>query len=135
MKKLFIGFCLCIFILPLKATAQDLIIRDLQVATSIEDRQPLGVDTAFTADIGSVFCFTQVEGADNATKIFQVWYHKDEEKARIELDIESNQWRTWGSTSIMQTWTGPWRVMIEDINGNVLATTSFHIQEKSNSEY
>lgn len=129
MKKLLISFCLCIFILSVKATAQELTISDVKVATSVEDRQPLGVDTAFAADIGSVFCFIQVEGVDNDTKIFQVWYHKDEEKARIELDIESTKWRTWSSTSIMEAWTGPWRVMVEDSNGNVLATTSFHIQE------
>lgn len=129
MKTLLSVFSFCLLLISTDVTAQRITISDIQIASSIEGHQPAGVDTAFTADIGSVFCFTQIEGVVNNTKIFQVWYHKDEEKARIELNLDSDDWQTWGSKSIMQTWTGPWRVMIEDTNGTVLATTSFHIEE------
>lgn len=129
MKTLLSVFCLSLLLIGTDVTAQKLTISDIQIASSIEGQQPLGVDTTFTADIGSVFCFTQVEGIVNNTKIFQVWYHKDEEKARIELNLASDDWQTWGSKTILPTGTGPWRVMIEDTNGTVLATTSFHIRE------
>lgn len=129
MKTLLSAFCLSLVLIGTDVTAQRLTISNIQIASSIEGQQPTGVDTAFTADIGSVFCFTQIEGVINNTTIFQVWYHKDEEKARIELNLESDDWQTWGSQSIMQNLTGPWRVMIEDTNGTVLATTSFHIRE------
>lgn len=108
--------------------AQELKISQFDFATGIEDRQPVEVDTSFAADIGNVFCFTHVEGASDTTEIAHVWYYKDEEKARINLDVESNDWRTWSSKSILPSWTGRWRVMIENSDGNVLASKTFVIK-------
>lgn len=132
MKNLVIGIGLCILLLPTHLTAQEITVSDIQVAATMNGQQPSGVDTSFTTDIGRVICFTQIEGVVNKTKIFQVWYYKDEERARIALDVEADQWQIWGSKSIMESSTGPWRVMIEDTNGNVLGTTSFHITKASN---
>lgn len=111
-------------------SAQNIKISEIQIATSIENRQPVGVDTSFAADVGRVFCFTQVKGATDTTKISQIWYYKDQEKAQVELDVRSKNWRTWSSKTILESWTGPWRVMVVDANGNVLATTSFSIEGK-----
>ncbi len=104
-------------------------ITQFDFAANIEDRQPVSVDTAFTADVGKVFCFTRIEGAADTTQIAHVWYYKEEEKARINLDVESSDWRTWSSKSILKSWTGRWRVMIEDSQGNVLSSKTFVIRE------
>jgi hypothetical protein len=115
-------------IYPLSIQAQDIQVTDIKFATSVEDRQPIGVDTLFTNEVDNIYCFTQVQGAKEATQIAHVWYYKEEEKARIELNIRSDNWRTWSSKSILKSWTGTWRVMVEDSDGNVLATKSFVIK-------
>lgn len=127
-KTLLIPCTLFLFVFNV-TQAQDLKISQFDFATSIEDREPFGVDTAFAANVGNVFCFTHVEGAADSTQIAHVWYYKEQEKARINLDVESNDWRTWSSKTILESWTGRWRVMIEDNQGNVLATKSFVIKE------
>lgn len=127
MKKIFLGICFLLLGLN-QLSAQQLTVNTIQIATSVENRQPIGVDTLFTADVGRVFCFTKIKGATDTTKISQVWYYKGQEKARVELDVRSDNWRTWSSKTILESWTGPWRVMVVDAKGNVLATKSFRIE-------
>lgn len=127
--KRFLTLCLFVTLTANLATAQDLKISEFQFAASVENREPVNVDTAFAADVGNVFCYTQITGATDTTQIAHVWYYKDEEKARINLDIRSNEWRTWSSKTILESWSGRWRVMIEGPDGNVLATKNFVIRK------
>lgn len=129
MKKHVCTFLLIIFLTTGVAHSQSLRVTKIEFATGVEDRQPVGVDTTFSANVGSVYCYTQIEGAKDTTQIAHAWYYKDEEKAHIPLDVKSNDWRTWSSKTVLESWTGPWRVMIEDADGNVLATKSFVIRE------
>ncbi|HKK46155.1 MAG TPA: DUF2914 domain-containing protein [Balneolaceae bacterium] len=108
--------------------AQNVRVTEISFATSIQDRQPVGTDTTFSANVGTIYCFTHLEGAQDTTHITHVWYYKDQEKAHIDLNVASDDWRTWSSKSILQSWTGPWRVMVEDASGNVLASKSFVVQ-------
>lgn len=128
MKKRFYTFLLLFVLTSGIAHSQNLRVTQIEFATDVKNRQPVDVDTAFAANVGSVYCYTQIEGAEDTTQIAHAWYYKDEEKARIELDVRSNDWRTWSSKTIQQSWTGPWRVMIVDADGNVLATKSFVIR-------
>lgn len=129
MKKHFCTLLLFILLTSGITHSQNLRVTQVEFATDVQNREPVGVDTVFTADVGNVFCYTHIEGAEDTTQIAHAWYYKDEEKARIELDVRSNDWRTWSSKAILQSWTGPWRVMIEDADGNVLATKSFVVQD------
>lgn len=117
-----------IMLLTITVQAQHLRVAQIDLATSIENREPVGVDTVFSADVGSIFCFTQIENATDTTHIEHVWYYKDEEKADIRLDVKSEEWRTWSSKTILQSWTGHWRVMVKGPDGNVLATKNFVIR-------
>lgn len=107
---------------------QELRVVKAELATDVEDRKAVNVDTTFSADVGTIYCYNVIEGAQDTTEISHVWYYKDEEKARINLDVKSDNWRTWSSKTILEKWTGPWRVIIEDKDGNILATKSFTIQ-------
>lgn len=109
--------------------AQDIKITQFDFATSVEDRQPVNTDTTFSADVKKVYCFTQVEGVTDTTRITHVWHHKQEEKARIDLNVANSPWRTWSSKTILESWTGPWRVVILDSEGNVLDSKNFVITE------
>lgn len=118
----------CLFTLLNTAQGQNLRINEITFATDVENRQPVDVDTTFTSDIGSVFCFTHVKGATDTTEITHVWYYKEQEKARIALEIKSKDWRTWSSKNILKSWKGRWRVLVEGPKGNVLATKNFIIK-------
>ncbi len=124
-------FALLFFIISLAGTtqAQEINIKQFEFATAIEDRKPTGIDTVFTADVGTIYCFTQVEGISDTTRITHEWYYEDEEKAQVNLTIAANNWRTWSSKKILESWTGSWRVMVTGPNGNVLATKNFVITD------
>lgn len=128
MKHILACFALVILLTGI-GHAQNLKISEFNFATSIEDREPVNVDTTFAADIGTVYCFTQITGVTDTTQVAHVWYYKDQEMARISLEVKSDDWRTWSSKRIQQSWTGRWRVMIEGPQGNVLATKTFVIRE------
>jgi hypothetical protein len=124
-------FVLLFLLISLAGTtqAQEINIEQFDFATAIEDRKPTGIDTVFTADVGTIYCFTRVEGISDTTQITHEWYHEDEEKAQVNLTIAANNWRTWSSKKILESWTGSWRVMVTGPNGNVLATKNFVITE------
>lgn len=129
MKKPILLYCTLLLFTVHLGQAQNLKITEIEFASSIENREPVGVDTTFAADIGNIFCYTHVKGAEDTTQVAHVWYYKEEEKARINLDVRSDDWRTWSSKTILKSWTGRWRVMVEDIEGNVLATKTFVVRE------
>jgi len=124
-------FTLFVLIITFTGTvqAQEINIQQFDFARAIEDRNPSGVDTAFTADVGTIYCFTQIEGITDTTQITHEWYYKEEEKARVNLTVAGDNWRTWSSKKVLESWTGPWRVMVIGPNGNVLATKNFVISE------
>lgn len=128
MIKRSVAFLLFIILASSVTQAQNVRVTEISFATSIDNRKPAGVDTVFAANVGTVYCFTHLEGAQDTTQIAHVWFYKDEEKAHINLDVASDDWRTWSSKSILQNWTGPWRVMVEDKDGNVLASKSFVVK-------
>lgn len=130
MKKLALSLISVFIIGIVPAKSQDLKVTQFDFATSIENREPVGIDTAFAADVGDVFCFTRIAGVTDTTQIAHAWYYKEQEKARISLDVQSDDWRTWSSKKIIESWTGRWRVMIEDDEGNVLATKTFVIKNQ-----
>ena len=46
-----------------------LVVDEIQICTSIEDRVPRGVDSAFSADIGRVYCFTRLKNSGESDKV------------------------------------------------------------------
>ena len=112
-------------------SAQDLRVSQFDFATSVDEqnRQPVDIDTVFSSNVGTVFCFTTIEGIQDSAQIVHVWYYEDQQKARIELDIKSDKWRTWSSKKIVENWTGKWRVMIEAPDGTILETRTFIIRD------
>jgi hypothetical protein len=121
-----------IFLLPVLAVAQEtptITIEDIQICTSIENRQPVGADTSFAKDIGQLYCFTKLSSDQDTTSIFHVWYYNDKEMFRIELDVKAKTWRTWSSKMIIDIWIGEWRVDVLSSDGNILTTKQFTISE------
>ncbi|WP_457626910.1 DUF2914 domain-containing protein [Persephonella sp.] len=111
------------------AVAQSVKVEDMQFAVAIQDREPIGISERFPPDIGKIYCWTKVIAEKVPTKIYHVWYYGDKEMARVELGITYHTFRTWSSKKILPQWTGTWKVVVEDEEGNKIAEKSFEITE------
>ena len=99
------------------------------VATDVQDREPMGVDTTFVADVGTVYFYTVFEGDFGEMQVEHVWMRDGEEIARVPLTVRGPRWRTWSSKEILPTWTGSWTVMVVDSAGNEHASVDFTVTE------
>ncbi len=129
MKKAILSFLLISIFIIGELNAQSLTLETIQFGTDVENRELVGTDITFTSDIGTVYCFTHITGAQDSTEIAHVWYYQNEEQARVNLQVGSSDWRTWSSKRILPSWVGDWDVRVEDAEGNVLGSSSFVINE------
>ena len=82
----------------------------------------------FAGEIGQIYCLSRVQNLAPPATVTHVWYHEGKTMAKVDLNIGSQDWRTWSSKRIMQAWTGNWEVKVLDANGMVLASQEFVIQ-------
>ena len=106
---------------------QGLHVGRMAICTDVQNRVPIGVDTTFSAEAGSLHCFTRIEGATDTTSVTHVWYYGERKMAEVTLPVKSGCWRTWSNKQIMPKWTGKWNVVILSEEGNPLAQASFVI--------
>ena len=128
-RKTFIPVVILVFIFSagLVQAESTLQVSQITFATSIEDRQPIGPGTSFSADVERVYCFSAINGAEDETSVNHVWYYNDTEMARVTLSVRAATWRTWSSKRIMPYWVGQWRVDVESANGEVLTSKEFSV--------
>lgn len=98
------------------------------VCVDVQNLEPLGVDTTFSASVGSLYCFTRIEGATDTTNITHVWYHGEKKMAEVILPVKSVRWRTYSSKKILPNWSGKWNVVVLSEAGDPLAQISFFIR-------
>ena len=111
------------------AGGAQLAVAEAVISTGVQDRQPVDNLTTVPADVGTVYCWTRITGAEGEIQLEHVWYKGDVEMARVSLRVAGSNWRTWSSKNIWPTWTGPWRVKILDEDGTVLESIRFRIKE------
>ena len=97
-------------------------------ARGVVAREPVGVSDTFPADVGEVYFFTHVLGAEEPTEILHVWIHNGWEMAIVPLEVQSPSWRTWSSKRILPEWTGEWTVEVRETDGTVIYRASFRIE-------
>lgn len=105
-----------------------LTVAEMEFCYDVQDREPVGVNDTFPDTVGRVFCFTRVTGASEETTIHHVWYYQDE-VARVDLRVNSPNWRTWSSKQILESQDGWWKVEVVDEQGAVLASRDFFISQ------
>jgi len=118
--------------LPVAAVAQDAPSLEVAVAAicqDVVDREPVDAGVSFPASVGTLYCFTKITGAPEATQVSHVWYFGAEERARVELDVNSDNWRTWSSKIIQPHEVGSWRVDVLNEAGTVLKELQFEITQ------
>jgi len=99
------------------------------ICLDVQDREPVGTDTTFTADVGFLYCFTRIEGATDSTSVTHVWYNSQSKVAEITLPVKSARWRTYSKKKILPNWTGKWNVAVLSAAGDPLAQLSFLIEK------
>lgn len=114
-----------------QAEAGSLSVAEAVVTTGVQERQPVDEVSTVSADVGRVFLWTRVTGAQGEVEVAHVWYHGDQEMARVPVRVASPNWRTWTSKEILPHWTGSWRVEVEGPGGQVLHSASFQVQGAS----
>lgn len=98
------------------------------ICLDVQDHEPVGVDTTFNSDVGSLCCFSRIEGATDSTAVTHVWYYGNKKVAEVTLRVESSRWRTYSKKKILPRWTGKWNVVILSAAGDPLAQLSFFIK-------
>lgn len=111
---------------PLPQETQ-LTVTEAVITTAVEDRQPLDDVATVAADVGSVYLWTRIAGAQGEIVVEHVWYWGEDEMARVQLSVAGSNWRTWSSKNIEPSWTGDWRVDIVGPDGTVLESVSFTV--------
>ena len=131
MKKICRQFFLFVFLLSGGILAQNssgIEVENIAICTSIENRQPVGTDSIFSADTGKLYCFTKLSSQTDSSEISHVWFYQDKQMAKIELPIKAKSWRTWSAKTIMPAWKGNWRVEVQGSEGNVIRSISFRLK-------
>lgn len=103
-------------------------VKNIAICTAVENRQPMGMDSVFTADAGKLYCFTQLTSQTDTAEISHVWFYQNKEMAKINLPVKAKTWRTWSAKTIVPAWKGNWRVEIQDANGDVISRISFRLK-------
>lgn len=98
------------------------------LTTGIRDHMPVDSLSRVPSDVGRVFLWTRITGAQDSTVVAHVWYRGDEQAASVQLPVRSPDWRTYSTKQILPSWTGPWHVEVVDANGNVLKTVTFQVE-------
>ncbi|SHI53511.1 Protein of unknown function [Malonomonas rubra DSM 5091] len=127
MLKGFLGAVVTCLLFALPATAE-LLVADAVITTAIEKQMPVDNIKSYPADYGKLFCFTRVTGAEAATSVTHVWYYQDNEMARVTLPIGSADWRTYSSKRFLPQWSGQWKVVVVDEEGQQLIEVPFVLE-------
>jgi len=106
----------------------DIKVENIVICTSVEDRQPEGTGSVFSADVGRLYCYTKIISHADPSVISHVWFYGDLQMAKVDLAIRAGTWRTWSSKNILPHWRGDWRVEVQDSSGEVISQISFKVE-------
>ncbi len=119
-----------IFFVPSSIYAQqsdNLNVATAVISKNIADRQPVEPGSSFSVSVGKLFCYSKVTNIQSSTQIYHVWYYGDTERARVALNVNPPNWRTYSSKVIQAHEIGKWHVKILDDANNMLQDIEFDL--------
>lgn len=119
---LLIGLCIAL-VVTIVIAQEAITVSRAVVCTGVVDREPAGEAAAFADSIATLYCFTELDGAEG--QVVHAWYHGDKMMAEVTLNKKAGRWRTWSNKKMVKEWTGTWRVDIKDVTGAVLKSVNF----------
>lgn len=102
-------------------------VADAKLGTGVVDREPEGVAESFKSDVGKVYCWTRVTGAEGS-EITHVWYKGEEKMGEVKLSVKYPSMRTWSAKTIPADGKGDWRVDVVAADGTVLKSLQFKVE-------
>jgi hypothetical protein len=110
-----------------------LVLEEIHICTGVENRQPSGVGTVFPVDLDKLYCFTKINGAEDTTFVYHVWYFGNDEIARVKLPVKAKSWRTWSSKKLNMG-LGNGHVEIVSESGEILGKAEFELWAAEKAE-
>jgi len=103
-------------------------VADAVITTAVIDREPVDEVGAFPIQNGKLFCFSRITGAAEPTFVYHLWYHGETLMSRVELPVNSPDWRTWSAKKFLEDQPGEWHVDILDVSGNLMRQVNFQLR-------
>lgn len=97
-------------------------------AQKVVGKEPVGISTTFPADIGNLYFFTQITGADRSAELLHVWIYDGSEVAIQPIEVQGSPWRTWTVRAIAPEQKGDWTVEVREVGGKVLVSATCRIE-------
>jgi hypothetical protein len=124
-RSLLIGLMSLLLVTP--GFAAGLSVAEGVITTQVVDHVPIDELESYPAQLGKLFCFTRIIGAEGETTVTHVWFYQDQEMARIDLPVRSPSWRTYSSKNILPQWAGDWKVQVLDDAGLEIGVIPFKL--------
>jgi hypothetical protein len=105
-----------------------LVIVRMAICRGVENRSPVGADTTFPRDVGRLYCFTEVKGAQEPTPVFHRWFFGDRLAVEIPIQVKGPRWRCWTRKRIPAGGEEAGRVEVATEEGDILATAEFRLE-------
>jgi len=110
------------------APAAGLTISRMEIAGSVENREPVGIAASFPATQEKVFCYLEFKDVPQDTTITYVWTFETNDMGRVTQQVEkSSRWRTWASKTL-DGMKGNWKVDVLDESGAVIKSAMFKVE-------
>jgi Protein of unknown function (DUF2914) len=130
-QALLMSILMMVLVIPAVGQTEDIQVHGLAIGTNITERAPQGVEGKFDPEVGKLYAFTRVVGAEQRTRVHHRWYWGEQLMADVELPVQSVSWRTWSSKNIDPYWTGTWKVEVVGEDGQILDTIMFAVDDRS----
>ncbi len=99
------------------------------ICMGIDNREPQESAEKFSKDVGKVFCFSHIKGADKQVNVVHKWYYKYKLMSSIALRVKANNWRTYSYKTIAPDMVGEWKVeIVNSENDELLQLLKFLVE-------
>ncbi len=110
------------------ALAASLTISRMEIAGSIENREPVGIATSFPATQEKVYCYLEFKDVPQDSTITYVWTLGQNDMGKVTQQLKKSlRWRTWASKSLGGM-KGDWKVDVLSETGAVLKSATFKVE-------
>ena len=110
------------------ATTASISINKAMFCTAIAEREPIGIATTFTKDVGRVYLYSQIKLPKGSHATIQhVWKLEGKTICTVDLKVRGPRWRTRSYKTITPKMAGNWTVDVMT-GGKLLESFDFQIQ-------
>jgi hypothetical protein len=95
----------------------------------IVEYAPRNPAIVFPISIGKIYCFTSFDPVTEKTLVYHSWFRRDSLITTKRMALKPPKWSTFSTIQLREADIGPWRVEINDRDGNLLQVLRFSITD------